>query len=54
MNREDAIEKLKAEQESGDTEMAHSRADDVLCDLLISLGYKDVVAEYLEVDKWFA
>lgn len=54
MTREDAIKKLKMEQSNGDTEMAHSNADDVLCELLRSLGYSDVVDEYEKVDKWFA
>lgn len=54
MDREQAIAKLKELQNSGDTEAAHSDADDVLCALLRSLGYADVVAEYEKVDKWFA
>lgn len=54
MTREDAIAKLKAAQRSGDTEAAHCDADDVLCDLLRSLGYGDVVDEWSYVDKWYA
>lgn len=54
MTREEAIEKLKHCQKSGDTECAHSDADDVLCELLVSLGYEDVIAEYALVDKWYA
>ena len=54
MDREKAIERLKAEQQNDDTEMAHSNADNVLCDLLTALGYQDVVREYHKVDKWFA
>ena len=41
-------------QQSHDTEMAHIDADDVLCELLKSLGYEDVVSEYQNVNKWFA
>lgn len=54
MDRETALKELKQCQESGDTEIAHSEADNVLCQLLTSLGYDDVVEEYIKVDKWFA
>ena len=54
IDREEAIERLEAEQQNDDTEMAHSNADDALCDLLTSLGYQDVVREYRKVHKWFA
>lgn len=54
MTREEAIEYLKNEQKNSDTEMAHVGADDVLCDLLESLGYQDVVSEYKKIDKWYA
>jgi hypothetical protein len=39
---------------SGDTEMNHECADDVLCNLLIDLGYQDVVDAYNEIDKWYS
>lgn len=54
MTREEAIRLLKVEQDNSDTESAHGNADDVLCDLLESLGYADVVAEYYKVEKWYA
>ena len=54
MTREQAIEKLREAQTTGDSEGAHSAADDVLCELLVSLGYKDVVDEWDKVDKWYA
>lgn len=54
MNREKVLEALKAAQVNDDTEAAHSDADDVLCDLLISLGYQDVVDEWRAVHKWYA
>lgn len=54
MSREEAIQELKKLQESGDTEMAHVYADEVLMNLLISLGYKDVADEYDKVGKWYA
>jgi hypothetical protein len=48
------IDALKTLQESGDTEMAHSIADTVLCELLVELGYEDVVEEYNKISKWYA
>jgi len=54
MTKEQAIQELKDAQESGDIEVAHARADNVLCKLLTTLGYADVVAEYEKVEKWFA
>lgn len=53
MTKEEALAKLAECQKNDDTEIAHSAAD-VLCDLLKTLGYGDVVAEYDKVDKWFS
>ena len=38
----------------GDPESVHKSADDVICALLIDLGYKDVVDAYNLVPKWYA
>jgi hypothetical protein len=54
MTREKAIARLKEQQNDGDIEAAHGNADNILCDFLRSLGYEDVVKEYLEVPKWYA
>ena len=54
MTKQEAINELIACQQNGDTELAHENADEVLCDLLESLGYGEVVTEYCKVDKWFA
>lgn len=54
MTREEAILKLKEQQNDYDIEVAHSRADDVLTELLTSLGYEDVVREWDLVPKWYA
>jgi len=54
MDRQQAIERLKEQQGSGDTENAHINADEVLCQLLEHLGYADVVAEYNKIDMWYA
>jgi len=52
--RQRALDVMKAAQENWDTEAAHGDADQGLCDLLMDLGYADVVAEYGKVEKWFA
>ena len=54
MNKEQAIRKLKKIQKNTDQEVAHYDADDVLCDLLCSLKCKDVIDEYVKIDKWYA
>ena len=35
-------------------EEGHPQADDILCDLLIELGYAKIVDEYRKVDKWYS
>jgi hypothetical protein len=54
MTNHEAIEELKAMQNVGDTEADHIGADGVLCQLLETLGFGDVVAEYEKVPKWYA
>ena len=54
MTREEAITQLKDHQQNGDIESAHICADWVLRELLITLGYQDVVNEYDEIEKWYA
>ncbi|MDU1234698.1 MAG: DUF551 domain-containing protein [Haemophilus parainfluenzae] len=51
---QDIISKLKALQSNPDKEAAHSQADKILCDLLNSLGYDDVVKEFENLEKWYA
>ncbi len=43
-----------AETENWDKETTHSDADDLLCELLIILGYSDVANNFEEIDKWYA
>lgn len=54
MTREEAIVKLRALHTSYDPESDHAEADKVLCELLTTLGYEDVVIEFDNVDKWYA
>ena len=51
---DEVVKRLQAEVENGDTECAHVNADDILCELLEKLGYKEVVEKYNEVSKWYA
>lgn len=54
MTKEQAIQELKDAQAMPSVRDAHVEADDVLCKLLVALGYADVVKEYAKVEKWFA
>jgi len=57
LTREKALKELKEAQgfaEDYEFDSAHIMADTVLCDLLISLGYEDVVEEYYKVGKWYS
>lgn len=38
----------------GDPELEHSRADELLCEMLTTLGYEQIVSAWHEVDKWYA
>lgn len=40
--------------ETQDTEIAHSKADDILCEALTLLGHQDLVIAWTKVDKWYA
>lgn len=37
-----------------DTEVIHSVADDLLCELLTRLGYTETVQAFHDLDKWYA
>ena len=50
----EAVEKMKECVNNGDTEVAHLDADDILCDVLTQLGYKELVDIYEKVKKWYA
>ena len=53
MTPTEAIDQLREIQEINDLKVGHRLADDILCRLLQSLGYADVVAEYNQVGKWY-
>lgn len=46
----DEIEELY----EGDTEVLHSKADELLCDLLLDIGYPKVVEKFKSLPKWYA
>jgi hypothetical protein len=54
MTDEEAAAQIKERCSHGDTEAAHGVADDILCDLLKSLGYVKTVEAWEAVDKWYA
>jgi len=47
-------QKLKECISNHDYEIAHYDADNILCDLLKDLGYKEIVDLWNEVGKWYA
>ncbi len=53
MDKQEAIAKLKEQQGNYNQEDAHVEADDILCGLLNTLGYDDVVKEYEAIEKWY-
>ena len=54
MTRDKALIKLRKLQKNENIELAHYGADHVLCDLLETLGFKDVVQEYHKIKKWYS
>jgi hypothetical protein len=49
-----ALKKLKKIDKDGDEEQNHIEADKILCKFLKSLGYSDIVREYVKIPKWYA
>lgn len=55
MNATQALDRLKEIKTTMDPEAAHGQADQVLCSLLIELGYINVVEAYEAIEpKWYA
>lgn len=55
MNKaEQVLIKLKELKNNDDNECAHSMADDLLCELLLELGYEEIVSVYEDLEKWYA
>jgi hypothetical protein len=53
--RRNALGHLKVLAEEGESNpaAAHLQADQVLCNLLVGLGYADVVEEWRKVPRWY-
>jgi hypothetical protein len=45
---------MRQQTNNDDTEAAHHLADEILCDVLNELGYKNLVDLFYKVDKWYA
>lgn len=54
MQYDTALKRMKELQVQGDPEAAHSEADNILCELLIELGYAEIIEEWKKVAKWYA
>ncbi len=53
MNKQEAIDELKEQQDNWNKNDAHIIADNTLCELLTAIGYDDVVKEYDKIDKQY-
>jgi len=51
---DEAINLLDTISESEDCEIAHIDADAVLCEILETLGYSELVDKYKRINKWYA
>lgn len=54
MTDAEAAARIKEKCSHGDWEIAHIDADEILCELLRSLGYAKTVEAWVAVDKWYA
>lgn len=51
---QNAIKVLNELSKSGDYEVVHAHADDLLCDVLRTMGQHSLVDAYEKVGKWYA
>jgi hypothetical protein len=42
------------EKFGGDEEAAHDKMDNLICDLLVTLGYSEGIEIFKRQDKWYA
>ena len=54
MPYEKEIKRLKELSEQYDPEIAHEKADEILCEILLDLGFVEIVKAYSEIGKWYA
>ncbi len=50
----EAKDDLRDLQKESDVEVAHLKADQILCELLEGLGFQEIVDLYVEIGKWYA
>lgn len=48
------LTEMKELEGPGDAEACHSMADALLCEMLVILGYDEIVEAWNKVDKWYA
>lgn len=48
------LEELIKLRYNSDTEVAHVRADNLLCDILEQLGEDEILKAYRSIEKWYA
>lgn len=53
-SRELFLQEMLELQKDDDYEITHIKADQLLCEILIELGYKDIVDAYSGIEKWYA
>ena len=46
--------KLMQAADSTDVEESHSKADEILCDMLKELGFRSIVHEFNTLEKWYS
>jgi len=54
MKTTEFLDRMSEIAKNGDQEAAHADADDLMCELLESLGYGDGVDVFRAMDKWYA
>lgn len=47
-------DKLRKLADDMDIEIAHSKADDILCDILLEFGFDETVDLWNKIKKWYA
>ena len=54
MTKEEFKEEMLKIADNGDPESSHYEADDLMCELLGSLGYEEGVEIFENMGKWYA
>lgn len=54
MTDDEAAERLQEISQNHDTEGGHVYADELLCEVLKSLGYTKTVEAFENMEKWYA